>query len=101
MNKDIKVARVMDNQIVEIINAPMCPFYIRRKNSSFETWVLSRTIDTTRPNSRILRKLLGLKRPDTLEVAMKANCITITDGFGLKKRVKISPTAIFYSKMIY
>lgn len=84
MNKDDKVARIDNNQVTEILISKLCPFYLLR-TKDFEGWVISRTIDSHRPNSRILRKMLRLKNPESLEVAMRSRCRTITDSFWFKE----------------
>lgn len=84
MNKDIEVARVDSNSITEILDSRMCPIFVLRTND-FESWVMSRTIDSHRTNSRVLRKMLRLKDPDSLEIAMRAKCRTITDSFWFKE----------------
>lgn len=84
MNKDDKVARIDNNQVTEILISKLCPFYLLRTRD-FEGWVMSRTIDSHRTNSRILRKMLRLKNPESLEVAMRSRCRTITDSFWFKE----------------
>lgn len=84
MNKDLKVARVDNNSVTEIIDNKMCPIFVLR-TKDFESWVMSRTIDSHRTNSRVLRKMLRLKDPDSLDIAMKAKCRTITDSFWFKE----------------
>lgn len=84
MNKDIKVARVENNIVVGILNEDMCPLIIVR-NRDFIQWVMTRTIDTHRTNSRLLRKILRLKEPESIDIAIKSRCRTITDYFWFKE----------------
>lgn len=83
MFKDTPVVRIKDNRVDSILS-PLCPPYFNNF-SSFEEWILSRTIDTHRTNSRILRKMLRLKNPSSLDIALKSKCRTVTDKFWFKE----------------
>lgn len=84
MNKDIPSVRVDRNKVTSVINPTLSPYYIRR-TKDFRSWVMNRSIDSHRTNSRILRKMLRLKNPDTLDVSMKFKCRSITDSFWFKE----------------
>ena len=84
MNRDVKVVRIEKNESVKVIDPSLSPLFFRRSRD-FEIWVVSRMIDGHRTNSRILRKMLRLKNPESLEVAMYSHCRTITDDFWFKE----------------
>ncbi|WP_304427941.1 HipA domain-containing protein [uncultured Clostridium sp.] len=82
MLEDLVVASYLDGNF-SIIDASLCPFYILRTND-FQDWVSSRSIDTHRTNSRILRKSIRLKSSDEFNIVMNNYCVTITDRYWFK-----------------
>lgn len=68
---------------VKILNPDLAPFYILR-TGSVEGWICSRSIDTHRTNSRLLRKAIRLSSTDEYDIAMSTYCATITDRYWFK-----------------
>lgn len=68
------------NGIVKILDENLSPFYILRTND-VEGWICSRSIDTHRTNSRLLRKAIRLSSTDEYDIAMTTYCATITDRY--------------------
>ena len=68
---------------VKILDEPLAPFYVLRTNN-VEGWICSRSIDTHRTNSRLLRKAIRLSSSDEYDIAMSTYCATITDRYWFK-----------------
>lgn len=68
------------NGEVNILEKDLAPFYVLRTND-VEGWVCSRSIDTHRTNSRLLRKAIRLSSSDEYDIAMSTYCATITDRY--------------------
>lgn len=68
------------NGEVNILEKDLAPFYVLRTND-IEGWVCSRSIDTHRTNSRLLRKAIRLSSSDEYDIAMSTYCATITDRY--------------------
>lgn len=83
MHKDTVVAEIKNNNL-EIINQGLLPLYLKR-NGSLETWIASRAIDTHRPHSRLIKRILRLSAADDCEIALKVNAATITDNWWVKR----------------
>lgn len=85
MSGDVEVA-VVENRKFEILNDKLVPLYLKR-TKNFEKWVSDRAIDTTRPNSRVLKKIHGLSRmASDFDTAMLYNAANITDNFWVRKK---------------
>ena len=84
MSKDIEIARINDS-LVQPLKPNLLPLAIQR-NSNFEGWLASRSIDVHRTNSRLLRKVLRLTTTDEIELALKFNAATITDNYWFKPK---------------
>lgn len=84
MNKDIKVAIVKDDHI-EIVIDWLCPLIILR-TEDFESWLSSRSIDTHRPNSRKLRKMLRITDDSERSLVLKNYGVTVTDSYWFKPK---------------
>ena len=83
MSADIEVAVVRGSELT-ILNEQLAPLFLKRTRN-FEKWVSDRAIDSTRPNSRILKKAHGLSRlASDYETAMKYNAVSITDNFWVR-----------------
>ena len=79
MAGDRIAALVESGEITECDERLLPLFLCRTKN--LEQWLAGRAIDSHRPNSRILKKMLRLKPAEDAEVAMEVNGATITDHY--------------------
>ncbi|HBN85954.1 MAG TPA: hypothetical protein DDZ89_19175 [Clostridiales bacterium] len=82
LSKDIPIAKFI-NGVVEPILPERLPFFLQR-TSNTEAWLLSRAIDSHRPNSRLLKKALRLAKKDDLFTVLSVNAATITDNYWVK-----------------
>jgi hypothetical protein len=78
MSGDKIIAHIQKGQ-VQVIEHELLPFYLAR-GGSFEDWLISRAVDSSRPNSRLLKKLLKLKHTDDLNTVLYAHAATVTDN---------------------
>lgn len=84
MSADQEVA-VVNNNEVTILDERLAPLYLKR-TLDFEKWISDRAIDSTRPNSRLLKKFHGLSRnASDFETAMLYNAACVTDNFWVRK----------------
>ncbi|MEG0304667.1 MAG: hypothetical protein RR576_07505 [Oscillospiraceae bacterium] len=83
LNRDLPVAKVENNQIVNF-NNQLSPLYIAR-TKDFEGWLEMRAIDRHRPNSRLLKKALRLAERDDISTVLSVNAVTITDGYWVRE----------------
>ena len=79
---DLKVVNYIGGK-VKILDRYLAPLYISR-TKDVEGWVCSRSIDTHRTNSRLLRKAIRLSSTDEFDIAMSTYCATITDRYWFK-----------------
>lgn len=79
MLEDKEVVSYINGE-VNILEKDLAPFYVLRTND-IEGWVCSRSIDTHRTNSRLLRKAIRLSSSDEFDIAMSTYCATITDRY--------------------
>lgn len=79
MLEDEEVVSYIEGE-VKIMNSNLAPFYVLR-TKDIEGWVCSRSIDTHRTNSRLLRKAIRLSSTDEYDIAMTTYCATITDRY--------------------
>lgn len=82
MLEDEKVVSYINDE-VRILDEGLSPFYILRTNN-VKGWVCSRSIDTHRTNSRLLRKAIRLSSREEYDIAMSTYCATITDRYWFK-----------------
>lgn len=82
MSRDIVVAKVRNNK-VKILREDICPLLLLRTRD-IEEWLLNRVIDSHRPSSRVLRKMLRLKTSDDLKIVTKYNAVSLTDTYWFK-----------------
>jgi len=54
--KDILIAKIINNKL-EVIKFELLPLYLQR-NDNIEQWFASRTVDSRRVNSRLLKRAL-------------------------------------------
>ena len=86
MSGDFEVALVKGDYVVKILNEPLCPIYLKR-TKDFRGWLISRSIDLHRTNSRVLRKALRLRNCDEIDLVLKVNAVTLTDNYWVKKYI--------------
>lgn len=79
MLEDKEVVSFINGE-VKILNQHLAPFFILRTRN-VEGWICSRSIDTHRTNSRLLRKAIRLSSTDEYDIAMSTYCATITDRY--------------------
>jgi len=80
--KDAHVATIHNNQVIEhTINAP-----ILIKKGQVADWKAIRTQDLNRPNSRALRRLLGLSTSNPQDVSPVIYYQSLSDAFWLKNQ---------------
>lgn len=79
MSGDIEIARVDKGQIVDAKES-LLPFFVKRTRD-VEEWIASRAIDRHRTNSRLLKRVLRLKKTDDFSSAIAVYAATITDRY--------------------
>ena len=88
-SKDIKLAKIENNIIIEVYKYNMLPLHFRAISSdlvglSIEDWIGSRTVDYSRANYRKMKQVLNSSaRPYTLVIQHNAYCVT--DSYWLKE----------------
>lgn len=82
-NKDILVARIDSLNHFTWVNKPLAPLYLQN-SENFLGWLENRSIDTHRPNSRLLRRALRLEASEDSDLALEVNAATITDTYWVK-----------------
>ena len=80
MNKDEKVVKIKDGKVDKILNKDLMPLYFLN-HLSCEDWLKSRAIDSSRINSRLLKKALELQNKDDLSTVLNVNGACITDNY--------------------
>ena len=82
MSKDIAVAKWYGNSL-EIINENLVPLFFKNSNNAL-IWLKHRVIDSHRPNSRLLKRALGMAYKDAISTVLYVNGATITDNYWVK-----------------
>ncbi len=95
LSGDDVVAEIHENKITPVIKNRM-PLYFA-KGGDFEKWLESRAIDSHRPNSRILKKVLRLGDTSDISTVLHARAATITDDYWIKEK----DSALTYSDVQY
>lgn len=83
MSGDRKVAEFRGDNMT-ILEPNLVPFYFAN-NSNLDGWLLSRSIDTSRVNSRKLRKVLRIKVIEDIDLVKAVHGATITDTYWIKE----------------
>ena len=83
LSGDILVAVWIDN-ILTVKNESLLPLFLKT-NCNADKWLGSRAIDSKRPNSRLLKKALGLKNKDDVSTVIHVNGATITDNYWIRE----------------
>lgn len=79
MSADRVIGTVKDGHLLDY-DENLLPLYLKR-TGNMEGWLAGRAIDTHRPNSRLLKKILRLRCTEDAEVALEVNGATITDHY--------------------
>ena len=82
MSKNTVIAKI-NKGVITAVNKDLLPLYLQ-KSSRFGGWLEDRAIDTSRTNSRLLKKALRLTTSDDIAVVLKVNAATITDIYWFK-----------------
>lgn len=82
MSKDVVVAKWQDSNF-EVMNEKLLPLYFKNSHDPLK-WIKSRAIDSRRPNSRLLKKVLRLTEKDDISTVLSVNAVTITDNYWIK-----------------
>ena len=96
MHKNQVVATIVDDEL-KIINEKMLPSYFKL-NGDLRTWLENRSIDTGRRNSRLLRRILGVKTTNKVEIALFVHAHTLTDNYWIRLS---SETNLKYEDITY
>ncbi len=82
MEKDEVVARFKKGGLT-YINEAKAPLSIL-KSKNLESWLSSRSIDSSRHNSRLLKKILGISSYNDTETSLSVHAISLTDDYWFK-----------------
>lgn len=82
MSKDHVVGKI-ENDIVLITDFKRCPIFFYN-NNNIRKWLISRAVDNSRVNTRLLKKALFITKTDDESTVMYANAACITDNFWVK-----------------
>ena len=82
LSKDIPIANVIDGRLEPLL-LDRLPLFLKRVGD-VEAWLASRAIDSSRVNSRLLKRALRLDNKDDVSTALTVNAATITDNFWVK-----------------
>jgi len=103
MMGDIKVATYEDGNLI-FKNDKLCPLLIKRTNNLIE-FLKGRVIDSSRTNSRLLKKVLNINTKNDEQISLYVYGATITDNYWFKpkgsklKYKDISFDGDFYSEL--
>lgn len=84
MSKDRVVARFDSMNHLVWKNEALCPLYFNR-TENLDGWLVSRAIDSHRPNSRLLKKALRLAERDDVSTVLSVHAVTVTDTYWIKE----------------
>ena len=100
MHKDEEVARFINDELV-YIDENRCPFLIKRTHS-LSNWLMSRVIDNTRVNSRLLKKAFNINESKEEMIPLYAHAASISDRYWFKpKQSKLKYKDIIFENDIY
>ena len=100
MHKDEEVARFINGELV-YIDENRSPFLIKRTHS-LSNWLMSRVIDNTRVNSRLLKKAFNINESKEEMVPLYAHAASISDRYWFKpKQSKLKYKDIIFENDIY
>ena len=84
MSRDTLLAKIDPLGHFTVENEKLLPLYFQR-TQDLNGWLVSRAIDTHRPNSRLLKKALRLAERDDISTALTVNAVTVTDTYWVKE----------------
>jgi len=84
MMKDEIVAS-FDNGEITYLNNEKCPLYIKRTRN-IKGYLASRVIDSSRTNSRILKRVMEIKEKEDYIISLYAHGAIITDNYWFKPK---------------
>lgn len=82
MAKDIIVA-IWKKDDLTVLNNDLLPLFLKYCINP-NLWLASRAIDSSRPNSRLLKKALRLAEKDDISTVAHVNAATITDNYWIR-----------------
>jgi len=82
LSKDDPIANIIDGKLEPILPDRL-PLFLQR-TGDVEAWLESRAVDSSRVNSRLLKKALRLDKKDDISTVLAVNAATITDNFWIK-----------------
>lgn len=82
MSQDRPIAKVQ-NGVITVSDEELLPLYLKR-TKDLEGWLSSRSIDSGRINSRLLKKALRLGAADDVQTVLTVNAAMITDRYWFK-----------------
>jgi len=82
LSKDTSIANIISGKLEPIFSERL-PLFLQR-TGDVETWLTSRAVDSSRVNSRLLKKALRLEKKDDVATVLAVNAATITDDYWVK-----------------
>lgn len=82
LSKDVPIANIVDGMLMPILPERL-PLFLQR-TADVEAWLSSRAIDSSRVNSRLLKKALRLDKKDDISTVLSVGAATITDNYWVK-----------------
>ena len=87
MSRDDVLAIIEGGQIARVMDAARLPFhFIYAKDSSLESWIRQRAVDTARTNSRFLLREIDPDQSDIVKLVLSVNAASVTDTYWLKEQ---------------
>lgn len=87
MSRDDVLAIIEGGQIARVMDAARLPFhFIYAKDSSLESWIRQRAVDTARTNSRFLLREIDPDQSDIVNLVLSVNAASVTDTYWLKEQ---------------
>lgn len=80
-----RIIASIENSIIVSFDEKLIPLYLKR-TKNVEQWLRDRSIDSTRINSRLLKKVLRISSYDELETVLSVNAATVTDTYWFKEK---------------
>lgn len=84
MMENTPLINFKDNKIDEVLKEDLIPLFFLY-GGDIETWLKRRSIDTSRVNSRVLKKALKLSEKDDVETVLSVNAVTLTDNYWFRE----------------
>lgn len=81
---DTVIATFNHSYETEILDPSLVPLYLQ-KRYILGAWLAERSIDTSRPHSRFLKRMLHLSPVDDIELVLSAHSATMTDNYWTRR----------------